>query len=50
MNGGNGLVVVLRTPGVLPVAAANGPGAKADGRELKVGVAESAQFCEAWLS
>ena len=43
MNGGDGVVVVLRTPGVLPVAAADGPGAEADGSEMKIGVAEGAQ-------
>ena len=40
MNGGDGFVVVLRPPGEFPVAAADGPCAKADGGELKVGVAE----------
>lgn len=43
MDGGNGLIIVLRTPGEGPVAAAYGPGAKADGSESKVGVAKSAK-------
>jgi len=43
MDGGDGLVVVLGSPGVGPVAAADGPCAKADGGEVKVGVAEGAK-------
>ena len=43
MDGVDGLVVVLRPPGELPVAAADGPRAKADGSEVKVRVAEGAK-------
>ena len=43
MNGGDGFVVVLWAPGEFPVAAADGPCAKADGGELKIGVAEGAK-------
>ena len=43
MDGGNGFTVVLGSPGEFPVAATDGPGSKADGGELKVGVAESAK-------
>src|ERR1035438_5776361 len=43
MNRGNRLVVVLGPPGELPVAAADGPGAKADGGELKVRVSKGAK-------
>ena len=43
MDGGDGFVVVLRTPGEFPVAAADGPRAKADGGEVKVRIAEGAK-------
>ena len=43
MNRGDGFIVVLRSPGEFPVAAADGPRAKADRCELKVGVSESAK-------
>ena len=43
MDGGDGFVVVLGAPGVFPVATADGPGAKANRRELKVRVAKGAQ-------
>ena len=36
MNRSHRLIVILRTPGELPVAAADGPGAKADRCKLKV--------------
>ena len=41
MDGGDRFVVVLRSPGEFPIAAADGPGAEADRGELEVGVAES---------
>ena len=41
MDRGDGFVVVLGAPGEFPVAAADGPCAKADGCEVKVRVAES---------
>ena len=43
MNRGDGVAIVLRSPGILPVAAADGPCAKADGSEMKIGVAECVQ-------
>ena len=36
MNGGDGFLVVLRSPRKLPTATAGGPGAKADGCNLQV--------------
>jgi hypothetical protein len=43
MDGGDGVVVVLGAPAILPVAAADGPRAKADGRDFEIGIAEGAQ-------
>ena len=40
MNGGDGLVVVLRSPGELPVPAADGPRAKPDRRQLQIRIAK----------
>ena len=40
MDGGDGVVIVLRTPGILPVTASDGPRAKANGSQLHAGVAE----------
>jgi len=44
MNGGDGFVVVLGTPGKLPVAPADSPCAEADGGEVKVGAAEGLEI------
>jgi hypothetical protein len=38
VNGCDGVVVVLRTPGKGPVASADCPGAKPNGREVEIGV------------
>ncbi len=38
MNCGDGIGVVLRAPGKLPAAATKGPGTKADGRNLDIGI------------
>ena len=43
MDGGDGGIVVLWSPAEFPVAAADGPGAKADGSEVKVRVAKGAK-------
>src|SRR5229473_193221 len=42
VNGGNGVVIVLRSPGELPARAANGPGSVAFGSDVQVGVAKLA--------
>src|ERR1700674_2931427 len=42
VNGGNGVVVVLRSPGELPVRATNGPGSVAYGSDVQVGIAKLA--------
>src|ERR1700694_2674 len=42
VNGGNGVVVVLRSPGELPARAANGPGSVAHGSDVQVGIAKLA--------
>src|ERR1700687_1032480 len=42
VNGGNGVVVVLRAPSELPVRAANGPGSVAYGSDVQVGIAKLA--------
>ena len=40
VDGGDGVVVVLRAPGEGPVAAADGPCAEADGGEVQIRVAK----------
>ena len=40
LDRGDRIVVVLRTPAKLPVAAADGPGAKTDGGDLQVRIAK----------
>src|SRR6202051_2407768 len=42
VNGGNGVVVVLRSPGELPARAADSPGSVAHGRDVQVGIAKLA--------
>src|SRR5580704_2279065 len=42
VNGGDGVVVVLRSPGELPAGTAGGPGAEADGSDFHIGVAKLA--------
>src|SRR5216684_7304360 len=44
VNGGNGVVVVLRSPSELPARAADGPGSVAYGSDVQVGVAELARL------
>ncbi len=40
LDGGDGIVIVLRAPTELPVTSTDGPGAKADGGDLHVRVAK----------
>ena len=47
-NGLDGVLVFLGAPGVLPVAAADGPGAEADGRQVQIGVAELTRGAKDW--
>src|ERR1700691_6248533 len=42
MNGGDGVVVVLRSPGELPAGTPGGPGSIADGSDVNIGVAKFA--------
>jgi hypothetical protein len=42
MNGGDGVVVILRSPGELPAGTAYGPGAIADWSDLHIRVAKLA--------
>src|SRR6202795_1275830 len=42
VNGRNGIVVVLRSPGELPARAADGPGSIAYGSDVQVGIAKLA--------
>src|ERR1700675_1124556 len=42
VNGGNGVVVVLRSPGELPARAADSPGSVAHGSDVQVGIAKLA--------
>src|ERR1700686_2144286 len=36
VNRGNGIAVILRSPGVLPARTADGPGAIADGSDIQI--------------
>src|SRR5258708_37515183 len=42
VNGGDGVVVCLRSPGELPARAANGPSSVAHGSDVQVGIAKLA--------
>ena len=44
VNGCDGIVVILRSPGELPARAAYGPGAIADWSDVEIGVTEFASL------
>jgi len=44
VNRGDGIGVVLRTPGKFPTATTESPGAKSDARNFKIGVSQFSRF------